>query len=188
MNASEKFVACLFLTALLSASCASSAPNASSAPPAPPATAGSPQQQERVAEQHAATSVPAEVVQLVIDLPALQKYYHVDDAPNRKPLFVLRNELIDGEPQLSKFDEPVKFATCDELKTAGKPYLEFTKFEMKDDAASVVFRYRVEGIEGRLTLGKQDDGAWRVREQELVEARFTDRGCVKANGGKNAPK
>lgn len=175
MNASEKIVAYLLLTTLLSVSCASSAPNAS---PAQPAPAGS-KQQERAAEQRAAPSVPAEIVQLVIDLPALQKYYHVDDAPNRKPLFVLKNELIDGEPQLSKFGETVKFATCDELKATGKPYLEFTKFEMKDNTASVVFRYRVEGIEGRLALGKQDD-AWRVREQELVEAKFTDRGCVKA--------
>lgn len=184
MNASKKNVVYLLLTMLFLTSCSSSAPSASPAPPTPPQATASAKQPERAQEQTVTSSDVAHIVQLVIDLPALQKYYHVDDAPNRKPLLILKNELIASEPQLSKFDEPVKFATCDELKATNKPYLEFVKLETKGDAATVVFRYRVEGIEGRLTLDKLGD-AWRVQEQQLVEAKFTDRGCVNGAASRN---
>jgi hypothetical protein len=185
MNASKKKVVYLLLTMLFLTSCTLSAPTASPAP----TTADSSKPTTRAPEQATASSDVAHILQLVIDLPALQKYYHVDDAPNRKPLFILKNELIASEPQLSKFDEPVKFATCDQLKATNQPYLEFVKLETRGDTAAVVFRYRVEGIEGRLTFDRQND-AWRVQEQQLVEAKFTDRGCVSTNGaqgGKDRP-
>lgn len=184
MNASKKKFGYLLLPLLFLTSCAWSAPGAL---PALPETNSS--KQERAPEQAATTGELADIVQLVIDLPALQKYYHVDDAPNRKPLFILKNDLIAAEPQLSKFNEPVKFATCDQLKATSQPYLEFIKLETKGDVAAVVFRYRVEGIEGRLTLDRQGD-TWQVREQQLVEAKFSDRGCVPANdarSGENRP-
>lgn len=118
----------------------------------------------------------ADIVQLIIDLPELQSYYHDDTVANRKPLIILKNEILTREIPLSKFGEPVKFADCDELKKTNKPYLEFTVLEVKENAATVVFRYRVEGVEGRLTLNKQS-GIWQIQKQQLVEVKFADKGC-----------
>lgn len=117
------------------------------------------------------------IVQLVIDLPELQSYYHDDTVTSRKPLIILKNEILAREISLSKFGEPVKFADCDELKETKKPYLEFTTLEVKENEATVVFRYRVEGVEGRLTLNKQSNN-WQIEKQQLVEAKFADKGCT----------
>lgn len=117
------------------------------------------------------------IVELTVDLPELQQYYHADAVADRKPLYILKNELITEEMSLLKFGESVKFADCNELKKTGKPYLEFVTLEIKEDAAAAVFRYRVEGVEGRLTFNKQS-GDWQVQKQELVETDFTDKGCA----------
>lgn len=119
----------------------------------------------------------AEIVRLVLNLPELQSYYHADTVAGRKPLFILKNEILTREISLSKFGEPVKFADCDELKNTKKPYLEFTALEVKETTATAVFRYRVEGIEGRLTLNKQSDD-WQIEKQQLVEAKFSDKECA----------
>jgi hypothetical protein len=47
------------------------------------------------------------IVQLVIDMPELQRYYHADAVANRKPFYILKNELISEEMSLSKFGEPI---------------------------------------------------------------------------------
>lgn len=124
------------------------------------------------------------IIQLVIDLPALERYYHVDTVADRKPLFILKNEVLAETISLSKFGETVNFASCDEIKEVNKPYLEFATLEVKEDTATVVFRYRVEGIEGRLLLSKQS-GEWMVQKQELVEAKFADKGCTSDKKTKN---
>lgn len=179
MKMRNKRAAHLLLVVCLSASCASSLSKTT------PASSATTDRREQPAPRQAdagASEDVAQIARLTIDLPALQKFYHADAVPGRKPLLILKNEFTAGEPQLSKFGQPVAFVTCDELKATGKPYLEFTALEVKGDEASAIFRYRVEGIEGRLAFDK-DSGAWRVQKQELVEAKFADRGCApEANG------
>ena len=170
MNAGNKYAAGLLIAICLTVSCASSLSRTQ-----PASTTG--QAQQASASQSANMDDVTQIVQLTIDLPALQKFYHVADAAGRKPLLILKNEFVTAELSLTKFDEPVGFVTCDELKTTGKPYLEFTALNIAGDKASAVFRYRVEGIEGRLSFDKEA-GAWRVAKQELVEAKFADRGCA----------
>lgn len=174
MNAGNKYAAALLIAICLTVACASSL---SRTPPvsSPAATTG--QAQPAATPQSANVGAVTQIVQLTIDLPALQKFYHVDDATGRKPLLILHNEFVTDGLSLTKFDEPVGFVTCDELKTTGKPYLEFVALDITGDKASAVFRYRVEGIEGRLSFDNQA-GAWHVTKQELVKAKFTDRGCV----------
>lgn len=123
------------------------------------------------------TDETVEIVRLVIDLLKLQQYYHGDIFANRKPLYILKNDVMSEDLQLSKFDEPVRFADCDELKLNGKPYLEFRVLDTKEEAANVVFRYRREEVEGRLTLRKNHN-QWQVQKEELVEAKFKDSGCT----------
>lgn len=117
------------------------------------------------------------ILQTVIDMSALQSYFHVDEDTNRKPLYVEKNSVIAKNLKLNKFGEPVKFASCDEIKKLGKPYLEFTKFDLKGDKAKVVFRYRVEGLEGTVNLSKTGD-SWSVDNQKIDEVKFEDAGCV----------
>ena len=120
----------------------------------------------------------ASILQHIIDLPSLQKYYHVEKLASRKPLIILKNETLVNEITLTKFNEPVVFSSCKKIKENNKPYLEFVKINIKENAADVVFRYRVEGLEGRITLEKEENN-WKVKKQELVESKFSDKGCKK---------
>lgn len=117
------------------------------------------------------------ILQTVIDIPALQNSFRVADNPNRKPLYVEKNKVITKNLNLNKFGEPVKFASCDEIKKLGKPYMEFTRFDLNGDKAKVVFRYRVEGLEGTVNLSKTGD-SWSVDNQKIDEVKFEDAGCV----------
>jgi hypothetical protein len=106
------------------------------------------------------------LVQSTIDLPQLQAYYHVDQAPERKPLVVVRNDAVDRPLQLSKFGEPVEVLTADQA--AGRPHLEITRLSVKGTEAEVEFRYPVEGVGGTVQFHKTDSG-WQVASQRIVE-------------------
>lgn len=106
------------------------------------------------------------LVQAVIDLEALQNYYHVADAPDRKPLILLKNDVVDRDLGLSKFGVPVQFLVRDEA--GQKPYLEVTKAVVTGDSAVMEFRYPVEGIHGTVQF-KKAGGRWQVENHKLVE-------------------
>ena len=129
-----------------------------------------------VKEQENASDDLTQLVKTVVDLPDLQNYFHIEQTPDRKPLYILKNDVIKSDLKLSKFGEQIRFATCDELKKLNKPYLEFTKLAIKNDKADVVFRYRVEGIEGNVSLTKSGDG-WKASDQRISEVKFEDDGC-----------
>lgn len=129
-------------------------------PPALPSAAARPVK--------AAQSDIEQVCQLTLDLPALQQYYHVEDAPNRKPLVVASNEHLSADVQLTKFGEPVKLMQRAEAVAAKKPYFEFTAMKIEGDTARVSFRYPVEGISGDLAL-RREGGAWQVESHKIVE-------------------
>jgi hypothetical protein len=103
--------------------------------------------------------------QMTIDLPALEGYFH-PTSPNRKPLLVLKNDQVENL-SLEKFGEPVKFVSADGAK--GLPVFEFTAVEVKDNAASVSFKYAVEGIKGKVNFKKEGD-SWQVVSKEITES------------------
>ena len=106
------------------------------------------------------------LVQATIDLQDLQPYYHVDSEPSRKPLIILKNDVIAHDLSLSKFGAPVQFLSRDEA--GSKPYIEVTKVTVNGSGAVVEFRYPVEGIYGTVTFTKAGD-TWQVESHDLVE-------------------
>jgi hypothetical protein len=109
------------------------------------------------------------ICQMTLDLPALEKYFHPTES-SRKPLRVIKNDTIKGDLKLTKFNLPVEFVTLTEAKKQKKPYFEFTSIEVKDNTATVSFRYRIEGIRGKVNFKRE--GVWQVVSHELVEERW----------------
>ncbi len=108
----------------------------------------------------------AQVAQLALDVKPLQPFFHPEDAPDRKPLLILKNDQVPDQPRLMKFGQPVRYVT--RAETGGKPYLEFTLLKIEGDAATVEFSYPVEGVVGRVSLTKST-GAWKVESQSIRE-------------------
>lgn len=107
-----------------------------------------------------------EVLQTVLDLPALEGYFHPTQ-PQRRPLRVLKNNVVAENVQLSKFGEPVQLITPDEARQKETPYFEFTQADLQGSQATVAFRYAVEGIRGKVRLER--DGSWKAVSHEIVE-------------------
>jgi hypothetical protein len=119
---------------------------------------------EKEGKVKASADERTQVAQRVIDLEALQPYFHADDAPDRKPLRVLKNAQMEDSPPLMKFGEPVQFVS----EAGDKPCFEFTTVKIDGDMATVAFRYPVEGIAGSATLRKVGS-SWRVESHSLKE-------------------
>jgi len=107
-----------------------------------------------------------QLFQLTIDLPALEEYFHPSE-PSRKPLRVVKNDIVMGDLKLTKFGETVEFVTPEEIEEGEKPYFEFSSVEIGDDVATIGFRYPVEGIRGNVAF--KYDGEWKVLSHKIVE-------------------
>jgi len=107
-----------------------------------------------------------QLYQLTIDLPALEDYFHPSE-PSRKPLYVVKNDVVESDLKLTKFGEPVQFVTLEKIEDSETPYFEFSSVEIGEDVATVSFRYPVEGIRGKVNF--KYDGEWKVLSHELVE-------------------
>jgi hypothetical protein len=116
------------------------------------------------------------IIQKSIDYSKLQNYYHITTNPERKPLYILRNKIVPEKLDLTKFEQPVEFATCDELTKSKKPYIEFTNAEITPETAKIIFRYYIEGIEVTLDFAKEKD-VWKLTKDQLVEKSFRDKSC-----------
>ncbi len=115
------------------------------------------------------TLAPAEVRQLAqaaLDVPPLQKYFHVDQLPERKPLVVALNKVLEADPGLTKFGSPVVFVPAAEV--GKRPHVEFTRLERDDSGAVVELRYAVEGIRCKVRFEK-DGETWKVASTEMAE-------------------
>jgi hypothetical protein len=126
----------------------------------------------------AAKDVKAFIVQKSIELEKFQQYYHFSTNSERKPIYILQNNFFPEKPEITKFNEPVEFATCDTLKELNRPYIEFIKLNIEQDTAYVIFRYYVEGIEIAINFTKLGN-KWEVRESSLVEKNFAKEECRK---------
>jgi hypothetical protein len=108
------------------------------------------------------------ICQLVIDSDILEPYYHADTDPNRKPLHVVESTTVRPGLRLTKFGQPVRIAPREELVAQQRPFLEFTKVEVRGDKAEVEFSYPVEGVVGTVALDRRN-GAWTIGDKRLRE-------------------
>ena len=103
------------------------------------------------------------ILQIVIDLPELEQYYHLD-VPGRKPLAILKNGVVSTDG-LNKFGEPVVYI---EKPDEGRAYLEFTKRDVGENTADVEFLYPAEGVRGTVNL-RLANGKWEVVDKSIAE-------------------
>jgi hypothetical protein len=109
-----------------------------------------------------------EIYQITIDMRILEKYFHAETLPERKPLLILKNEHTEPEPPLVKFGVPVQYVSRDELKEKSRPYLEFSTVVISEDRAHVEFLYPPEGLAGKVDLFKDARG-WHITRHSTVE-------------------
>ena len=107
-----------------------------------------------------------EIAQLAINYPPLQAYYHINDAPDRKPLIIVKNGVLSEALKLTQFGESVQFMT--KAEAMNKPYLEFTKFKIGADSAEAELEYSIEGIFVSLVF-EHRGGQWVVQSGSLKE-------------------
>ena len=110
-------------------------------------------------------SAVEQILQQVIDSERLDKYFHADELPGRKPLRVLKSEIVTDEIHLMKFGQKVELISA---KDASGAYLEFPKIDISSERATVEFRYRVEGLRGEAELAKQGE-SWLLKSIALRE-------------------
>lgn len=109
-----------------------------------------------------------EICQLTLDMNTLDKYFHVDKLPKRKPLLIVRNDYIASEPALLKFGEKVKYISRNELNSSPSPYLEFLKITISGNSAYVEFLYPPEGLAGKAKFFKDERG-WHIKSHSIAE-------------------
>ncbi|MEN6439955.1 MAG: hypothetical protein ABFD97_15370 [Syntrophobacter sp.] len=109
-----------------------------------------------------------EICQLTLNMSSLDKYFHIDKLPERKPLLILTNDQIQSKPDLFKFGERVKYVSLDEIKVKSSPYLEFSKIKFSGNNAYLEFLYPPEGIAGKVDFVKDERG-WHIKSHKIVE-------------------
>ena len=108
----------------------------------------------------------AQIFQAVLDIKALQQYFHGKTAADEKPLLILKNEHTAWAPRLTKFGAPVRYVTKEQAGSG--PFLELSQVSGDADDATVEFRYPSEGIRGRVVL-KKVDSSWKVESSQIHE-------------------
>ena len=109
-----------------------------------------------------------QIVQLIIDHPALQQYYH-EEIAGRQPLYILKTPPFAGEPELTKFGAPVRYKDRDQLTGDDyEAYAEFPEINIGGDSAHVIFTYAVEGVYATSSLRKVGD-EWRIEYFRIAE-------------------
>jgi len=106
------------------------------------------------------------VLQMTLDSDGLNKYFHVEERPERKPLRILSNNTVPATVRLQKFGEPAVWTTAAESE--GKPLLEFTSVKVEAETATVSFRYPPEGISGTVEFRKQGE-TWTQTGSRIAE-------------------
>ncbi len=108
-----------------------------------------------------------EVMQLCLDLPGLQPYFHADQA-GRLPVIIKNNGKV-PQASLIKFEQAVLFMTPEDIDAKGiQTALEFMRFEVTAESATVMYRYNIEGLMVTVLM-KKVKGIWSVTDSKLVE-------------------
>jgi len=110
-----------------------------------------------------------QLVQAMLDLPELQQYYKVQETLKQKELVILKNDCVDGIDSTLFFRMPIKFLLVSEiLNDSIKAFIEFKEVNLKNDSASVSYRYDVQGV-GIESSYIYKNGKWNIIKHHLWE-------------------
>lgn len=107
-----------------------------------------------------------QIIQIAIDFAALQEYFHVSTASDRKPLVMklpdsISSVSLDG---VEKFELPIKLYSAETLN----PYFEILNWQVSNKGIIFDAAYPVEGVEITYEFIKRD-GVWYIDNAQLVE-------------------
>jgi len=106
-----------------------------------------------------------QILQLTLNLPMLQQYYHVDKKPQRKPLRLVFSDRTLSCQSVIKFGSPVIIrATFNNKYT----YLQINKINFHSNNSEVEFEYKDEGIKGK-ALFQITKRKWKFISGKIVE-------------------
>lgn len=108
----------------------------------------------------------SEILQLLVDLPVMQQYYHVESRGDA-PVTIVCGDKDCADAQLAKFGQAVVI-TSDSVAIGHAPRIEITRFECSATTARIEFTYETQGVAGFAEFEKQDDG-WQVMHSEAWE-------------------
>lgn len=109
-----------------------------------------------------------QVVQNILDYPALQSLFHAE-IPERLPLKMVENEYTKPEWNLLKFNQKVRIASIATYEKEGiEDYLILALLEQKKDTIHFYLSYDAEGIKVDATLIKTFD-EWAIEEYSFWE-------------------
>jgi len=107
------------------------------------------------------------ILQLTIDLPKLQQFFHVEKIQDRSPLRVAVND-VNVSCTLTKFDKKVVLFDKNTTYNQSVPFIEVLEIDISSNLATISIVYRVEGIKGTAKLRK-NDSKWEVYRSHIVE-------------------
>lgn len=108
------------------------------------------------------------LLQQLLDKSDLNRYFHADALPERKPLVIINNGIVKKVSHLEKFDRPVLFMEKDEIEKSSIPYLEIRSLIVSDKESKINYSYRVEGIRGAAIFAFVN-GKWNLTEENISE-------------------
>jgi hypothetical protein len=109
-----------------------------------------------------------QVLQLLLDLPDLQQFYHAD-LPGRLPVKLQTDAFVTPGLPLRKFNQPVLLLSARQLRQRGsRDYLHLGPLRRRQDTLDFRLGYDVEGVLAEGTLIRHANG-WRVGRYAVVE-------------------
>lgn len=148
------------LLLVLASACTGTTPPSDAEPSAREPPAAAPSVAAPAVPVEPAVDPKNEVLQLAIDLPQLDGFWHVDVRPERVPLKIAPHSDLPASISLVKFGKPVVIE-----KDAP---LHFETIRVGEDEARVGYRYDPEGVIVDVRL--QHDGTrWRVVDADVAE-------------------
>jgi hypothetical protein len=107
------------------------------------------------------------LLQRTLDLARLAPFWHAD-LPGRRPLRIVRNDIVGDATGLKMFGVPVELVERAAAVRDTLPTFEFTSLQPGVDAVTIGFRYPVEGVVGQVVFRKRG-AEWIEERVELAE-------------------
>ncbi len=109
-----------------------------------------------------------QILQLTIDLPELQQYFHVEKIPGRSPLRIAINDSNASCDSLMKFGEKVILFDKNVTHSPLFPILEISEINITVNLTTINFKYSPEGVKANAQF-KKNEGKWALYNADIVE-------------------
>jgi hypothetical protein len=108
----------------------------------------------------------SEIIQIAIDAPNLQQYYHVLELPDRVPLVIKLPDTLSSVSlsRVNKFGHPVKLYAPEMTS----PFFEVLNWKVSSSGIIFEAAYKIEGL-GMIYEFEKREGDWHIGQMDLWE-------------------